>query len=356
MIGKQIEKELQKELSSVITGTENPVTPGLQVQAFYSGKKIVDFEIGETYEYYDLASLTKVIFTSTLFMNLYKENDKILEDKILSYLPWFFHPSLSVRQLLTHTTGLISHKPFYIQMDMSLPREQRWEKLQNILSQEKPENTAKAQYSDLNYMLLGFLLEKEFKTPLHELWLRVQDEFELNKTHLHIDNKPVYDVSKYAPTEHCPWRGRRLQGEVHDENAWSLGGVSTHAGLFGTIDDVATWFLKLRSIYMGTSKSSFVTEEILKIFWQRAISKANGDWALGFMIPSEKNSTAGSLFSKKSIGHTGFTGTSFWFDPTTDISVVILSNRVFYGRENREAFNQIRMRIHDICYKGLTQT
>lgn len=355
MIGKQVEKELQKALSPLIDKASQPVTPGLQVQAFHAGKKIVDFDIGETYSYYDLASLTKILFTSTLFMNLYKKNGNILEDKILSYLPWFFHPALSVRQLLTHTTGLIAHKPFYIQMDMSLPREQRWEKLQHILSQEKPENTIKAQYSDLNYMLLGFLLENEFKAPLHELWLRVQDEFDLKKTHLHIDNKPVYDLTKYAPTEQCPWRGRRLQGEVHDENAWSLGGVSTHAGLFGTIDDVANWFLKLRNIFMGNEKSSFVTEDILKTFWQRAISKDNGDWALGFMIPSEKNSTAGTLFSKQSIGHTGFTGTSFWFDPKADIAVTILSNRVYYGRENRDAFNQIRMKIHDICHKGLSQ-
>jgi CubicO group peptidase (beta-lactamase class C family) len=353
MISKQVEKELTQKLAGQIGLEPGSVTPGLKIQAFKAGKKAIDIEMGEVYDIYDLASLTKVLFTSTAFMSHYEKNGKILENKILSYLPWFFHPSLSVRQLLTHTTGLISHKPFYIQIDTTQPRELRWDKLRNLLSQEKPEYTIKAQYSDLNYMLLAFLLQQELEAPLEKIWDLIVDEMNLKKTYFHIDNKPKFDISKYAPTEFCPWRNMRLQGQVHDENAWALGGVCAHAGLFGTIEDVAQWFLYLRSIFKGHVKKAFISHETLKTFWQRAISKENGDWALGFMLPSEKNSTAGNKFSKSSIGHTGFTGTSFWYDPAADIAVILLSNRVYFGRENRDAFNQIRVLIHDVCYEKL---
>lgn len=353
MISKQIEKELNQKLKGQIGLDAGCVTPGLKIQAFKAGKKAVDIEMGEVYDIYDLASLTKILFTSTAFMSHYEKDDKILENKILTYLPWFFHPSLSVRQLLTHTTGLISHKPFYIQMDLTQPRELRWDKLRSLLSLEKPENTLKAQYSDLNYLLLGFLLQQEMEMPLEKIWDLIVDEMGLKKTVFHIDNKPNLDISKYAPTEMCPWRNVRLQGQVHDENAWALGGVSTHAGLFGTIEDIASWFLYLRGIYKSETKKLFISNETLKTFWQRAISKENGDWAIGFMLPSEKNSTAGQRFSKSSIGHTGFTGTSFWYDPMSDIAVILLSNRVYFGRDNRDAFNQIRMTVHDLCHEKL---
>ena len=346
-----IEKKIKKELELFVGN----VTPGLMVQAFYKGSKVVDLKLGDVYPYYDLASLTKVMFTTTLFMNLYEKHSRILEDKVLKYLSWFMSPTLSIRELLTHTSGLTWWKPLYKSMNMDLPRKDRWESLKTIIANEKLELTPRAVYSDLNFMMLGFLLESEYEDELSELWKKVQEEFELEKTHFHIDNVPVFDQKKYAPTEECPWRGRRLQGEVHDENAFSLGGVAPHAGLFGPMEDLSTWILRLRELYFGeeNKKGSFVTSDTVKTFFQRAISKDIGDFALGFMIRSEKNSTAGNLFSRNTIGHTGFTGTSTWFDLDNDLIVNVLSNRVYFGRNNVEQAREMRVAIHDACFREI---
>src|SRR5262249_6059003 len=99
----------------------------------------------------------------------------------------------------------------------------------------------------------------------------------------------------YAPTERCPWRGRLVQGEVHDENAWALGGLSSHAGLFGSIDDVSWYGLFLRSQLMGISKT-FLKSRTVKVFTNRARSLGKGDWALGFMMPTPGSSSCGDYF------------------------------------------------------------
>jgi CubicO group peptidase (beta-lactamase class C family) len=345
------EKKIKKEIAAMIPG----VTPGLILQVFSKGQKKIDIEVGETYPYYDLASLTKIMFTVTMMMHFFENKPKILEEKVLKYLPWYFQPTLGIRELLTHTSGLAWWKPLYSSLDLSQTRQARWEFLKTLLAEEKPEEVVKATYSDLNLLFLGYVLEAEFKKPLEELWAEVQDEFDLKKTHFHLDNKPVYPVNKYAPTEECRWRNRRMQGEVHDENAWALGGVAPHAGLFGNIDDVSQWINTLRNIYFGKKKNKFISQETVQTFSQRAISQAMGDFALGFMIKSAQNSTAGTLMSKNTIGHTGFTGTSIWFDLTNDLIVCILSNRVFYGRENGEAFRKLRSQVHDLVFKEIVK-
>lgn len=344
-----IEKKLKKEIEPFIGVT----TPGVVVQAFYKGSKVVDIKAGETFQFYDLASLTKVMFTSTLFMNLYGDQPRILEEKVLKYLPWFFHPMLSVRQLLTHTSGLTWWKPLYQELNMKEPREARWNTLKEIIAKEKLEITPKAVYSDLNFLMLGYLLETEYDKPLSELWVKVQDAFDLSHTHFHIDNVPVYDKKKYAPTEECPNRKMRMQGQVHDENAFALGGVAPQAGLFGPIDELSKWILALRDIYLGNGKSKFISNDTARTFFQRAISQDIGDWALGFMMKSSQNSTAGTLMSKNTIGHTGFTGTSTWFDMDNDLIVNVLSNRVYFGRDNVEQMRKLRTVIHDEIFKGV---
>ncbi len=344
---------VEKKIKKVLEPFVGSVTPGLMVQAFYKGSKVVDLKMGETYPYYDLASLTKVLFTTTLFMNLYGKQPRILEDKVLKYIPWFFHPSLAVRQLLTHTSGLTWWKPLYKSLNMDLHREARWEALKPLIAAEKLELTQKAVYSDFNFLMLGYLLEAEYEKPLSELWKMVQEEFGLTHTNFHIDNKPVFDTKKYAPTEQCPWRGVRLQGQVHDENAFALGGVAPHAGLFGPIEELSQWILKLREIHLGNDnkKSSFITSDTAQTFFQRAISPEVGDFALGFMMKSGQSSTAGNLMSRNTIGHTGFTGTSTWFDLQNDLIVNVVSNRVYFGRDNVEQARQMRIAIHDAIFR-----
>lgn len=346
-----IEKTIEKELSLFVGN----VTPGVKVQVFHKGGLVANVEKGEVYPFYDLASLTKVLFTVTAFMHLYQKNPRILEDRILKFLPWFLNPSVNVRELLTHTSGLTWWRPFYESLHLKDTREKRWEFLKHLLAQEKLELSTKAVYSDLNFLLLGYILEAELKKPLEEIWQDVRNEFGLKDTTFHIDNKPLHDVSKYAPTEECKWREKRLQGQVHDENAFALGGVAPHAGLFGSVDDVSKWMLGLRDLFFGevSKKGSFISSETVQSFFNRAIASQVGDFSLGFMMKSAKNSTAGNLLSSKTVGHTGFTGTSIWFDPTNDIVVSIVSNRVFFGRENVEQFRGLRVAVHDSVFRSL---
>ncbi len=258
-------------------------------------------------------------------MHVYEQEPRILEEKLLKYLPWYVQPFIEIRQLLTHTSGLTWWKPLYKNINLSTSRQQRWEQLKAILAEEKPDTVRKATYSDLNFLFLGYFLESFFQSDLLSLWVKIQEAFYLEHIHFHVDNKPIYEKEKYAPTEECPWRKIRLQGEVHDENTWALGGVAPHAGLFGSIKDLSQW-----------------------------ISKDVGYFALGLMMKSNLNSTAGTLMSSETIGHTGFTGTSFWFDTKNDLIVNILSNRVFYGRDKGEKFRQLRATLHDLIFQELS--
>jgi CubicO group peptidase (beta-lactamase class C family) len=152
-------------------------------------------------------------------------------------------------------------------------------------------------------------------------------------------------LSLYAPTEECPVRRKLVQGEVHDLNAWALGGVSTHAGLFGSIDDVGWFSLHLRSHLLGIARYS-IRQKTAQLFAKRALPEGHGDWAMGYMMPTPGAASCGTYFSLDSIGHTGFTGTSVWYDPKMDLSVCILSNRVLYGADNK-AFGKLRPEIHN---------
>jgi CubicO group peptidase (beta-lactamase class C family) len=138
---------------------------------------------------------------------------------------------------------------------------------------------------------------------------------------------------------------------VHDDNAWAFGGLSTHAGLFGSIDDLGWFALFMRSELKGYAKTS-VKPKTAQFFASRSLPPGKGDWALGYMMPTPGNSSAGNYFSPFSIGHTGFTGTSLWYDPQADLSIAILSNRVFYGRENKE-FATLRPQIHNWIIEGM---
>jgi CubicO group peptidase (beta-lactamase class C family) len=204
----------------------------------------------------------------------------------------------------------------------------------------------------LGFITLGFILEAIYKKNILDVWLDVKEKYYPHSTlDFSINNIPQFDENFYAPTEFCPVRKKVLKGVVHDENTWAFGGVSSHAGLFGSIDDVATYGLTVRSQLQGIANYS-VRQKTAQAFAARAIPEAVGDWAMGYMTPSMVSPSCGASFSKTSIGHTGFTGTSFWYDIKNDLAVVVLSNRVNYGRENK-AYIQLRPQIHNWVYEGI---
>ena len=331
------------------------------MQAFRSGKKILDIEAGRTHRIYDWASVT-IVHTTTALMLKHDQKILRLNDPIHRWVPWFPEESTwQVRDLLSHSAGLTWWYPFYKQMVKKTgPRtspEQAWEIFQGILrrrvladfKKQGPESlkrhAVKSVYSDLDYFLLGIVLESVSGTTLYTVWSELNDRLGLRDTDYHRGNRCPKEHRDVAPTEDCAWRGKILRGEVHDQNTWALKGVAPHAGLFGPIDDLSRWGLMLRSAMCGKAVRGFPSAETVRLFTKRAIPRARGDWAYGFMLPSKEGASSGPLFSMDTVGHTGFTGTSLWYDPKRDLLVTILSNRIHPTVENIE-IRKLRPLIH----------
>ena len=328
------------------------VTPGVVLRAFSGGALVCDLRVGDTRPYYDLASLTKIVFTQQALMQAFDAGRWALDTTVGDLLPDFTHPQTRLSELLTHTSGIEWWMPFYESVDMDLPWLDRRRWLYAQLQGAPCNKTGRAVYSDLGFMLLGFVLEAMHRKNLLQVWQDLKARtYAGSSLDFHVDNQPVRAREQYAATELCPWRRKRLQGEVHDDNTWSLGGVSTHAGLFGSIDDLAGYGLQLRAQLLGLP-GALVRSNTAQQFARRAIPVEAGEWALGFMLPSPQAASCGRYFSPRSIGHTGFTGTSLWFDPERDLLVTILSNRVYGGRENK-AFLALRPQLHDWVVESL---
>ena len=337
---------LEKNLITQLEDRIRDTTPGVMVRAYQSGKIICDIAVGNTYAYYDFASLTKIIFAHQAMMWAFELGKWTFDTKVSDFLPWFQHKDTKITELLTHTSGLAWWMPFYQEMNMSLPLDQRREQLRGLIQNLKLEKQEQAVYSDVGIIVVGFILEKLFDKPLLDVWTEVKNKFYLGTTlEFHPENQTTTKLSLFAPTEECPVRKKLVQGEVHDLNCWSMGGVSTHAGLFGSIDDLGWYSLHLRSQLMGIARYS-IRQKTAQLFARRALPEGRGDWAMGYMMPTPGSASCGSYFSLESIGHTGFTGTSMWYDPKMDMSICILSNRVLYGSDNK-AFSKLRPEIHN---------
>lgn len=330
------------------------VTPGVSARAYHMGRLVCDISVGDAYPYYDLASLTKVIFTQQAVMEAYDQGLWSMETKVKDILSDFNH-DIYIKDLLTHTSGLEWWLPLFQQIQLDLPWQEKrsWIYKQiNILKLNKNE---KAVYSDIGFILLGFILEKIYEKNLYQIWLELKDKYYPSTSlDFHLENKTEIPTKLFAPTEDCVWRKKIMRAEVHDENTWSFGGISSHAGLFGSIEDLSAFGLNVRSQLQGIARYS-VRQKTAQFFANRALPPEIGDWALGYMLPSAENASCGSHFSVLSIGHTGFTGTSFWYDPRNDLLVLILSNRIQYGRENR-AFIGLRPQIHNWIFESLKRT
>jgi len=336
------EKELERKLANSING----VTPGLCLQVYVKGKKKADLRIGKTFPLYDWASLTKIMFTTSVTMRLHDEKKIPLRKRVDQILPWFPSQEITVKHLLTHSASLTWWRPYYKKLKSTDSTEQRWQKIEGWMAkQEKPRSAEKAIYSDLDFFTLGRLLEELGEASLEDLWLKQKQKMPLDKVDFNLNNKPKYQRKLYAPTEECPWRGKVLRGEVHDDNAWALGGIAPHAGLFGPINSLSKWGLEIRKGFLG-KKNLLATPETVQKFTRRQVPSKVGDWGLGFMLPTKGSASCGHLFSPRSFGHTGFVGTSLWFDPRRDILVNILSNRVYPSRQNKK-FISLRPEIHN---------
>jgi CubicO group peptidase (beta-lactamase class C family) len=288
---------------------------------------------------FDLASLTKVIATATLMMRGVDSSQLDLDAPAARHFPEWREQdreSVTLRDLLSHSAGLTAYLPFY--RDHTGRAE--FERAICSLPLEYPPRS-RSIYSDLGFILLGFLLDDvggragSFAAQFDQLAASLTDE-------PLAFNPPHEWRTRTAPTEIDTWRGRLLTGEVHDENAWALGGVAGHAGLFGTAAAVGAFARAvLRTIAGDAILASPAT---MREFISR-VDVPGSSRALGWdtMLPT---SSCGTRLSPTAIGHTGFTGTSLWIDWERDLYIVLLTNRVHPTRENT-ALRQLRPQIHD---------
>ncbi len=282
---------------------------------------------------YDLASVTKVVSMTTAVMLLVAEGRLEIDARVARYLPRFVgggKDSVTVRDLLTHSSGLPSWRPLYLE---TADRRQAIDSLYATPLDTLP--GARYRYSDLGAITLGLVVENVTGRPLDEIMLkRVWRPLGMPSTGYVPDARLLGHV---APTERDPVRGRIIRGEVHDENCWRLGGVSGHAGLFSNAYDLARFAIWMLDLYHGRIPPEhplFVPKVIVQTFITRQPGPPGSTRALGWDTPSDSLSTAGTLMSRRSFGHTGFTGTSIWIDPENDLFVILLTNRVHPTRQN----------------------
>jgi len=307
---------------------------------------------------YDLASLTKVVVTTTLSMILVDVGKLDLDARVHAFFPAFSGPAkerVTVRHLLTHSGGLQWWAPLYKEVQGKTAY------LERIVAMDLAfDPGAKTVYSDLGIILLGDILERVSGTGFEALARqRVLQPLAMKDSRY---RPPAALLERIAPTENDPWRGRVVRGEVHDENALALGGVAPHAGLFATAPDLA--HLAQALLDGGTfGGRRIVSRATVELFTERAGIPVSSR-ALGWDTPTDESgqrsstpgqpgySSAGSLFSARSFGHTGFTGTSMWMDPERELYVILLTNRVHPTRDNNK-IRDTRAQVADAVVRAL---
>lgn len=376
------------------------VTPAAQLVVRHRGDVVFSAALGwldpETRAHptqpdtlFDMASVTK-LFVVTAFMTLVEEGRVALDTPVGAILPEFgglrpiqpyedpLKPGAVVavaesgmvdagrvtfHHLLTHTSGLPAWRPLYRQPDADSARRMA---LDTFFSYP---TGAQVVYSDIGLILLGMAIEKLTGHPLdsavrhrvtaplelahtgylpetrNEKWV-MRDPNGVAHSSLPISHYPLPISPSLAPTEFCAWRNRRIVGEVHDENAYRLGGVAGHAGLFSTAEEVAAFGQMFLDRPPGARRGfplllSSTVDAMTRLHTPGCASRRG----LGFVLWHPDPEASGNPFSPRAFGHTGFTGTSLWMDPERDLVVALLTNEVYNGRQNR-GIAGLRVAVH----------
>ncbi len=318
---------------------------------------------------FDVASLTKPLATTVAVMLLVREKKIRLDDQVTRVIPMYGvlgKSQTTFRQLLAHTAGLPAWKPFFEE----IIRREKSGRINFVASRaakshvyeqihrEKPLGPPGSQslYSDLGFIILGeaveiltgsnldrYCQERIFK-PMGLRSTGFVDLTLLRSRRL----QPVTEM--IAPTENCPWRKKIICGEVHDDNAYAMGGVAGHAGLFSSVRDIHRFLIRMDHCLRG--QDDFLPQALVQEFLTKDQQVNPSSFALGWDTPSAGQSSSGSLFSPRSVGHLGFTGCSIWWDLEKNCHVVLLTNRVHPVRKN-EKIREFRPQIHDLVMRAL---
>jgi len=342
-------------------GIEQQAFPGAAWGVLHRGEVVAQDAVGRfTYDesspavepgtVFDLASVTKVLATTSAAMVLVDQGRLDLDMRLGDILPGFVvgmephsgKERVTLRMLLEHTSGL----PAYVELFRTCATPDALLRAALALPLEaKPGE--RAEYSDIGFILLGKALEVLSGEKLDRLWMReVREPLGLETARF---CPPRWLREGIAPTENDTWfRGRLIQGEVQDENAYVLGGVAGHAGLFANTGDL----LRLAACLLAGGKMAdgrqVFRPETVELFTKRQESGR----ALGWDVPKQAGSAAGKHFGPRSIGHLGYAGTSLWIDPERELAVALLTNRTWPDRSS-QAIKAVRPTFHDAVVEEL---
>ena len=302
---------------------------------------------------FDLASFTKPLATTLAIIKLISQNKLELDQPLGSILSQFKCTDkgrISIENLLYHTAGLPDYRPYYKVLSKLEPN-QRKDALRGLLVEEPVINPPGKQviYSDIGFMILCWVIEQVSGNQLDRF---VRDEI---YNPLGLENLFFVDLDskarqvEFAATELCSWRNILLEGVVHDDNAYVVGGIEGHAGLFGTAQDVFSLLSELMAAYLGFPCTAVFENDLIQMFFKR---QEHTGRALGFDTPSPVGPSCGQYFSKETVGHLGFTGTSFWMDLDRRVIIILLTNRVHPSRNNNK-IKAFRPKLHDRVMKKL---
>lgn len=364
--------QLEKHLDSLFANAlKNEVFSGASAAVFYreggvenrvikSYGRTLYGEQGETVTtgtVFDLASLTKPLCTVLCILCLIEDGKLDWSTELKRVIRGRTSPSLNniqIGQLLSHSSGLIDYRPFFKDFKPAFSKQSKKRLIGKVLQEHVHYDPgSRCLYSDLGYILLGEIIERISETELDRYFrekisgpLQLDGSLFFRPYAAGIDMRP----DRVAATEVCPWRKRLMHGEVHDEHCWLMGGVAGHAGLFGTAAGVLALTEHIRKEWQGRSRNPSYSAALL----QRALNWKYKDqtWSMGFDRPSSEGSSAGKYLSKNSVGHLGYTGTSFWIDPERDLIAVLLTNRVHPTRKN-EKIKIFRPRYHDTIVESI---
>ncbi len=306
---------------------------------------------------YDVAGITSVLVTTTILLKLIEEGKLSLSDKVSRFLQGFGvlgKSKVTLSHLLNHSSGLPPWAPFFEEiikenagprlgiMTSRSARDYVYAEIQKLPLKYEP--GTRTIYSDLGLMLLGNIIElltgmsldraaqKYVFTPLQMKSTGYIDLSMIRRRGIH----PVTD--QIASTEECSWRKRVLCGEVHDDNAWAMGGIAGHAGVFSNAPDLSRFAVELLRVLKNAS--NFIEPRLLKEAWSPL--DPNSPYRCGWEAPSKENGFSTSGLTESSVGVNGFTGCSLWIDPAKDLSIILLTNRVHPSRNNKK-INQFRL-------------
>lgn len=350
------DKRFSRAFTILGDAIEQKAFPGAEAAITHAGKLLALKAVGrftfdgtsplvEVETIFDLASLTKVMATTSMAMILYERGLLDLEMTVVGILPEFRGDdprrlAVTFRQLLAHSSGLPAYERLFLRANS------RDELLRQAFSVSlKYDPGSRAEYSDIGFILLGIALERLAGESIDRFCQR-EIFGPLGMSHTAF-SPPAQWKARIAPTaDDQTFRKRIIQGEVQDENASVMGGVAPHAGLFATASDLAIF-----ANAMLNGGAPIIRPETLGLFTRREESPAGTSRALGWDTPSSP-SQSGKYFSAASFGHLGYTGTSLWVDPERKVSVTLLTNRTWPDCTN-QAIKGVRPAFHDAVMEAL---